>query len=115
MKNNIRFYVRLIAFGFLAISALNIPVSSATLERPNLTLLVPQVVTRCGPVTINGFGFGAKGSGYVLIGGQRAFTTTWTNTQIVAYVPESAVVGQNAVEIVTRSRDCNWRFLHPCT
>jgi outer membrane protein assembly factor BamB len=63
--------------------------------------VAPQVVTRSGPVAIHGSGFGAKGSGYVLIGGQRAWTTTWTDTQVVAYVPENAVVGRNAVEIVT--------------
>lgn len=63
--------------------------------------IAPQAVTRSGPVTINGSGFGAKGSGYVLIGGQRAWTTTWTDTQVVAYVPESAAFGRNATEIVT--------------
>jgi len=63
--------------------------------------VAPQVLTRSGPVTIKGSGFGAKGRGYVSIGGQRAWTTNWTDTQVVAYVPEGAVVGQNALEIVT--------------
>src|SRR4051794_868151 len=64
-------------------------------------LVVPQVITRSAPITISGCGFGTKANGYVSIGGQRAWTTTWTNTQVVAYVPESAPVGQNAVEVVT--------------
>src|SRR3954467_5142563 len=64
-------------------------------------LVVPQSITRSAPITISGCGFGTKGNGYVSIGGQRAWTTTWTNTQVVAYVPESAPLGQNAVEVVT--------------
>jgi outer membrane protein assembly factor BamB len=64
-------------------------------------LISPQATTRSGLITISGSGFGTKRNGNVLIGGQRAFTTAWTNTQIAAYVPESAALGQNAVEIVT--------------
>jgi outer membrane protein assembly factor BamB len=70
-------------------------------QNGNAILISPQAVPRSAPITISGSGFGAKSGGYVLIGGQRAFTTTWTDKQVVAYVPESAPLGQNAVEIVT--------------
>jgi outer membrane protein assembly factor BamB len=70
-------------------------------QNGNAVLVSPQAATCSGPITISGSGFGAKGGSYVLIGGQRAWTTTWTDKQIVAYVPESAPVGPNAVEILT--------------
>lgn len=84
--------------------ALTILLSTITLAQNGgvMALVAPQATTRSGPITISGSGFGANSSGYVLISGQRAFTTTWTDKQIVAYVPESAPLGQNAVEIVTR-------------
>ncbi len=102
MRNNIRSYIGLIGFSVLALSVLNVPVTSAATQRLGIASVFPPEVTRSGPVTINGSGFDVKGSGYVLIGGERAWTTTWTDTQVVAYVPESAVVGRNAVEIVSR-------------
>ncbi|MBA3544200.1 MAG: IPT/TIG domain-containing protein, partial [Chthoniobacterales bacterium] len=101
MKTNIRVSSVFLGFGLLALGLRIVPVAAAAPENLTVASVTPQVVTRSGPVTVNGSGFGEKGSGSVLIGGARAWTTTWTDTQIVAYVPESAVVGRNAVEIVT--------------
>jgi outer membrane protein assembly factor BamB len=100
MKNNIRFYIGLFGVGFLTSTVLNVPVTVAGTPKVEIISVAPQAVTRSGLVTINGSGFGAKDSGYVSIGGARAFTTTWTDKQIVAYVPEGAAVGRNAVEVV---------------
>jgi hypothetical protein len=52
-----------------------------------------------GPITLNGSGFGEKNQGQVLISGVQAWTTQWSDSQIVAYVPESAKLGSNTVEI----------------
>jgi outer membrane protein assembly factor BamB len=67
----------------------------------HISSLGPEAVTRSGPVTISGTGFGQKKSGFVLIGGERAWTTLWNDSQIVAYVPETAAIGANRVEIVS--------------
>jgi outer membrane protein assembly factor BamB len=67
----------------------------------HISSLGPEAVTRSGPVTIRGTGFGQKKSGFVLIGGERAWTTLWNDSQIVAYVPETAAIGANRVEIVS--------------
>lgn len=56
---------------------------------------------RSCPVTIKGLAFGTKSAGQVMIDGRRAWTTQWTDSQILAYVPEEATIGQNSVEVLT--------------
>ncbi|MDQ3116420.1 MAG: hypothetical protein M3Q86_07390 [Verrucomicrobiota bacterium] len=101
MKTSIGIGIGFSAFGLLALILLIAPAASAATDKLTVASVTPQVVTRSGPVTINGSGFGVKGSGYVLIGAVRAWTTNWTDTQVVAYVPESTGLGRNAVQIVT--------------
>jgi hypothetical protein len=60
-----------------------------------------QTATRSGLVTIRGAGFGTKDLSSVLIGGQRAWTTLWNDSQIIAFVPETAAIGPNKVEVVS--------------
>jgi len=57
---------------------------------------------RSGRLVIVGSGFGeVAGSGRVLIAGVSASATTWTDTEIHAYVPETAVVGEAPVLVET--------------
>lgn len=67
----------------------------------DISSLGPEAVPRSGPVTLSGIGFGHKASGFVLIGGVQAWTTFWSDSQIVAYVPETAAIGANRVEVVS--------------
>jgi hypothetical protein len=60
-----------------------------------------QTATRSGLVTIRGAGFGTKDLSSVLIGGQRAWTTLWNDSQIIAFVPETVAIGPNKVEVVS--------------
>jgi hypothetical protein len=60
-----------------------------------------QTATRSGLVTIRGAGFGTKDLSSVLIGEQRAWTTLWNDSQIVAFVPETVAIGPNKVEVVS--------------
>src|ERR1051325_3229066 len=101
MKTDTTVRSAVLCFGLLAFSSLIVSVAWAT-EKLTVVSVTPQVATRSGPVTINGSGFGEKGGGSVLIGGMRAWTTTWTDKQLFAYVPERTVLGRNAVQIVTR-------------
>lgn len=72
MKDNDQFYNGLVGFSFLTISVLVAPVASAETRGSSVASITPQMITRSGPVTITGSDLGEKGSGYVLIGGQRA-------------------------------------------
>jgi outer membrane protein assembly factor BamB len=60
---------------------------------------------RSGRVAIQGSGFGA--SGEVVIAGINAWTSTWTDTRIVAYVPETAPVGAGALHVVAGGEQSN--------
>jgi outer membrane protein assembly factor BamB len=79
--------------------------SNATVR---LTVMLPPVVSSIVPasgvsgsqVTIRGTGFGtSQGAGEVLIGSVQCSVTSWSNTQIVCTVPDTAVSG--AVTVVT--------------
>ena len=61
--------------------------------------LANATAARSGPVVVTGSGFGEKGTSQLLIGGISAWTTQWSDSQIVGYVPESADLGPNSLEI----------------
>jgi outer membrane protein assembly factor BamB len=75
--------------------------------RAHITLVSPSSVSRSGPVTISGTGFGTRSDGVVTIGGVRAWTTTWTDSQVVAYVPERSALGDARVEINADGKKTN--------
>ena len=93
---------------------------------PQITDISPDIQTRSGRVKITGSGFG--NSGQILIDGLPAFATRWTDTLIIAYVPEAARVGAVPVQVVTGGVGSNtlslqvtlrqaagrvkWRFQH---
>lgn len=108
-----------------ALFGLNIHPSVAAGQQ-QIAGISPGIQTRSGRVMISGTGFGA--SGQVLIDGLPAFTTRWTDSQVVAYVPEAARVGTVPVQVVTGGVGSNtlnlqvtlrqangrvkWRFQH---
>jgi hypothetical protein len=68
-----------------------------------ITSVSPDPAARSGRLVIDGSGFGAaQGVGGVEIGGVPAPTTTsWSDTRIVAYVPEEAPLGTVPVTVTT--------------
>ncbi len=67
-----------------------------------ITSLSDATLARSGRLLIFGTDFGAEqGSGQVMIGGLTAVATTWTDSEIHAYVPEAAQLGSVTVEVQT--------------
>ena len=65
-----------------------------TVPAPQVTSITPTSGIVNTQVTINGTGFqDTKGSSYVTFNGITATTTTWSDTQIIANVPSSAITG----------------------
>ena len=69
---------------------------------PRIDTLSSQSIDRSGRLLIFGTDFGAtQGKSEVLIDGRVAITTTWTDTEIHAYVPETASIDAVPVTVVT--------------
>jgi len=58
---------------------------------PVVTGLNGDTFARSGRIAVTGSGFGSEGT--VLVAGLPALTSTWTDSRIVAYVPEVAPLG----------------------
>lgn len=73
-----------------------------------ITGLSSSTSARSGRVLILGSGFGAtQGSGHVEIGGIPSPLTRWSDTLIAAYVPESAAIGSDNVQVFTATGSSN--------
>jgi outer membrane protein assembly factor BamB len=83
----------------LAAALVSILFAATALAQPTITALNAGELPRSGRVVIHGSGFGAAG-GQVVIAGLEAWTTTWTDTRIVAYVPEDAPPGSAWLYVV---------------
>jgi hypothetical protein len=69
---------------------------------PQVNSLSESTLNRSGRLLIFGSNFGSNPvDGQVLIDGLDAITTTWTNTEIHAYVPEGSSLGSVPVQILT--------------
>lgn len=69
---------------------------------PQINSLSESTLSRSGRLLIFGNHFGSDSAdGQVLIDGLDAITTTWTNTEIHAYVPEGSSLGSMPVQVVT--------------
>jgi hypothetical protein len=69
---------------------------------PRLDTLSAQTATRSSYVVATGANFGGQqGTGRVMVGGAQAIVVRWTSTAIQFYVPETAAVGSDAVQIIT--------------
>jgi len=69
--------------------------ASAVEAQPVITSINSSELPRSGRVAIEGSGFGTDGE--VFIAELSAWTTTWTDTRIVAYVPEAALLGPTSL------------------
>jgi len=73
-----------------------------TLTGPTLTALSASTLSQAGRLHITGSGFGEdQNDGVVLIGGASAPVSDWSDTSITAYVPDSAPIGTDNVQVVT--------------
>lgn len=73
----------------------------ATTGAPRVDRLSDASLPRSGRLRLFGSDFGPAETGRVEIGGQRAIVARWSTTEIHAYVPESAALGQSTVRIVS--------------
>lgn len=80
-------------------------ICSPVLAQPVITGLNSNELPRSGRVSIAGTGFGSAGD--VVIAGLDAWTSTWTPTRIVAYVPEAAELGSTTVRVVVQGQPSN--------
>jgi len=69
---------------------------------PAVASVSPPSVARSGYFQLNGANFGAtQNGGRVTVGGHAAAVARWTDSQIIAYVPEAAALGTNPVQVTT--------------
>jgi hypothetical protein len=104
-----QFHRQLIVVSFgvvLALSAGIVSVESARLDTaataPVISSLSVNTQARSGRFQITGMNFGAtQGTSRVLVNGQTAFLTRWSDASITAYVPEAATLGSDPVVVET--------------
>ena len=94
MKNAVK---SLVLFSLLLTALIPARAQSAA---PIITSLSATSLSRSGRLIIQGANFGAT-AGQVRVGGVAAPVTRWADTRIVAYVPEAAPLGANAVAVTT--------------
>lgn len=96
----------------LPIVAVVLLVAAAPARTQQINSLSESTLARSGRLLIRGTGFGnTPGSGQVLIDGLTAIATTWSNTEIHAYVPELAGPGQTLVVVEADGGTSNGVFL----
>ena len=93
-------FILLLLIFFIALQAAADPVISG-LNRTD--------APRSGRVAIEGAGFGT--GGIVSIAGLNAWTSTWTDTRVVAYVPETATLGAASLHVVADGLPSNSKSL----
>lgn len=75
---------------------------------PHINSLSDTELARSGRLLINGTNFGnAQGTGDLLVDGLSAIATTWTDTEIHAYVPEAATLGFVPVQVASARGSSN--------
>lgn len=90
----------------LLIALLAVSFSAApTLAQPVITGLNRSEAPLSGRISISGSGFGSGGT--VVIDGLNAWTTTWTGSRVVAFVPEQAHLGSDSVRVVVNGQPSN--------
>ena len=97
----------------LLVSAVPAMSSAATAAAPGISGLSKAVATRSDRLVITGRAFGApSSSSHVLVAGQAASVTTWTDNSITMYVPEFARLGVAAIQVVTAGGSSNPVAIH---
>ena len=79
-----------------------------TLGAPTISALSATTLPQAGRLIITGSGFGEQPAGNtVKIGGATAPVSTWSDTRVVAYVPDTAPLGNDLVQVVTTGGTSN--------
>ncbi|MHC5113164.1 MAG: outer membrane protein assembly factor BamB family protein [Planctomycetota bacterium] len=86
-------------------AAFTLALTAAAAAQPVITELNDSVYSRSGRVAITGSGFGTDGQ--VVIAGLDAWTATWNDGRVVAYVPEGAPLGTASLQVVTGGETSN--------
>jgi IPT/TIG domain/PQQ-like domain len=82
--------------------------SAAATSTPTITSLSASSLARSGRLVISGSGFGAtRMASSVQIASVAAPVSTWSDTAITAYVPESTPLGPVGVQVVTAAGSSN--------
>jgi len=97
MANQVKHCIVACVFALLA--------SHAALAAPVITGINKTEAPLSGRVAISGSGFGTIGE--VRIAGLSAWTTTWNDGRVVAYVPEAAALGPTTVHVVSQGAESN--------
>ncbi|MCC7387248.1 MAG: PQQ-binding-like beta-propeller repeat protein [Phycisphaerales bacterium] len=93
---------------FTIITAAFLAIVGSACAQPVIDSLNGDAFSRSGRVAITGSGFGARGGAdRVEVGGIQALLTTWTDTRIVAYVPEGTPIGAAEVRVVADGEQSN--------
>lgn len=86
--------------------------AAAAAQAPQINSISSGSLSRSGRLELTGVGFGAtQGNGQVLVDGAPCIATTWSDTELHAYVPESAGPGLVTVLVMTDSGISNTVFL----
>ena len=101
MKNSLKSFLVLVII-FLANTAPGASFSSPKATSPRIDSISASTLARAGRLRIFGANFGAiQASSQILIDGVPAPVSRWSDTLVVAYVPESARIATVPVQIVT--------------
>lgn len=107
MKNSLKSLL-VLAIVCLAGSATGASFSSPQSPSPLLKGISASALERAGRLRIFGANFGALKSGsQVLIGGVSAPVSRWSDSLVVAYVPEAAPIASVPVQVVTSAGSSN--------
>jgi putative pyrroloquinoline-quinone binding quinoprotein/IPT/TIG domain-containing protein len=84
------------------------PPTPGSATAPTITSLSSNAVPRSGRLLVTGSGFGSsQGMSTLRIGGSPAAVTRWSDTQIVGYAPENALLGTLRVQVVVGGASSN--------
>jgi outer membrane protein assembly factor BamB len=76
--------------------------------QPVISSIHKDTLPRSGRLAILGSGFGNRSeTSRVVVDGITAWFTTWTNSRIVAYVPETANLGLVEVKVIVNGQESN--------
>jgi outer membrane protein assembly factor BamB len=94
-------------------TAVILGLTAAALGQPAITSISGTDCPRSRRIAIEGTGFGAdETTGTVVIGGFGALTSTWTDSRIVAYVPETAPIGTVPMYVSVLDQPSNEVFIN---
>ena len=92
-------------FRNLIAASLVLILAAGAAAQPVITGINATELPRSGRVAIEGSGFGSGGE--VMIAGLSAWTTTWTDARVVAYVPEAAALGPTSLRVTIQGQQSN--------